>query len=445
MLLTRDREFYKRLLALAAPVALQNLMTFAVGFAGNLMVGALGDSALSGVYIAGQVQLLLQFFSGGIESALLILAARCWGEQNRDGVRRNTMAALLVSLSFGALLTLLCALFPGWVAARFTGDNQVISTATSYLRIACFSYPLFCANQTLIAALRSVENARVGMVVSGLSLAANIALNYLLIFGKLGLPRLGVTGAAVALLMSRALELSATLLYLLRFDRRLRLRPCLPGRRCFARFLRCASPITGGQLVWSANNLASSAILGNFSAPVIAAASVANSLSNLAYVAMNGAATAVGVLTGKTIGAGDLDKTREYARTVQLLFLALGVATAALVLLVRRPFTALFRGVTPEAAAHALRFTLVLSVAMLGTCYQQAGFTGLVKAGGDVSFVFRMDLLFTFLLVLPSAMLALRLGAAPWVVYACLKCDQILKCPVAAVKINRFNWIRPLN
>ncbi|MBQ8505875.1 MAG: MATE family efflux transporter [Clostridia bacterium] len=448
MLLTRDREFYRRLAALAVPVALQNLMTFAVGFAGNLMVGRLGDAAVSGVYVGNQVQTLLQFFSGGIEGTLLILASRRWGGRDMDGVRRVSAAALLLTLSFAGLLTATCAIFPGWVAGLFARDAEVAAAGSGYLRIACFSYLFFCANQALTAALRSVEKARVGMVVSGLSLAVNVGLSYLLIFGRLGFPRLDVAGAAIAALVTRIFELSATAFYLLRFDKRLKLQPrslLYPGMECFRQFIRCGAPITGGQLIWSANMLFSSAILGRFDASVIAAASVANSMSGLAYVAMNGASTAVGVITGKTVGAGDLEKVKEYARTVQLLFILLGFATAALVLLIRRPFISLFLNITPDAAGHAARFIAVLAITMIGTCYQQAGFTGLVKAGGDVGFVFRMDAVFVFLLVLPAALIARRLGAAPWIVYACLKCDQILKCPVASVKINRFNWIRPLH
>jgi len=154
--------------------------------------------------------------------------------------------------------------------------------------------------------------------------------------------------------------------------------------------------------------------------------------------------SAVGIITGKTIGAGKYELMKEYARTVQILFLALGLVTGSVVFALRYPFIGMYAGVSPEASECAAQLIGILAVTIVGTCYQAAGLAGLVKAGGDVSFVFRMDTIFVFLVVLPSAMLAAWLGAPAWLVWACLKCDQILKCFVAVVKINSFNWMKNL-
>lgn len=109
----------------------------------------------------------------------------------------------------------------------------------------------------------------------------------------------------------------------------------------------------------------------------------------------------------------------------------------------RDPFIGLY-GASDAAVAYAREFINVISVTIVGTCYQAACLFGLVKSGGDISFVFRNDTIFVFLVVLPSAIIASYLGAPPWVVFACLKCDQILKCFVAVVKINRYNWMKNL-
>lgn len=135
---------------------------------------------------------------------------------------------------------------------------------------------------------------------------------------------------------------------------------------------------------------------------------------------------------------------KEYARTVQILFLGMGLITGAFIALIKNPFISLYTDISPEAVSYARQFITVLSVTMIGTCYQAAGLFGLVKSGGDISFVFRNDTIFVFAVVLPSAIVSAYLGAPAWVVYACLKCDQILKCFVAVVKINRFNWMKDL-
>ena len=171
--------------------------------------------------------------------------------------------------------------------------------------------------------------------------------------------------------------------------------------------------------------------------------SIAGTVNNLAYVVMNGMSGAVGIITGKTIGAGLEEKMREYAKTVQIIFLLLGVLTGLTVFLIKDPFISLYY-VTDAAVFEARKYINVLSVTLVGTCYQAACLFGLVKSGGDISFVFKNDFIFVFLIVLPSALIATSLGAPAWVVFACLKCDQILKCFVAVVKINRFNWMKNL-
>jgi len=114
------------------------------------------------------------------------------------------------------------------------------------------------------------------------------------------------------------------------------------------------------------------------------------------------------------------------------------------VFLLRTPFVGLYGGISAEATRVSMELIAVLAVTIVGTCYQAACLAGLVKAGGDVGFVFKNDTVFVFLVVLPSAILATYLGAPAWVVFACLKCDQILKCFVAVVKINRFDWMKNL-
>ena len=446
-LLTRDKAFYRSLVTLALPVALQNLVTFLVGFADNLMISTLGDSAVSGVYTAGTIQTLLQVFNAGIEGAVLILAAQYWGKRELPAIRRIISIGLRCSLLFGAAVSLVCAICPAFVIGLFTKDASVIADGAAYLRILSASFLFFCATQSLIAALRSVEDTRPGLTVSLISLVINVSLNWLLIGGHWGFPALGIKGAAIATVVARICEFLFILLYLVRIDKRLILsRADLLSfdRLLFRDFVKYGIPVIAGQLVWAVNLLANSAILGVYGKVTLTAASVANTMNTLAFVIVNGLSAAVGIIIGKTIGSGRTERIREYSYTVQILFLVLGLLSGGVIFLLRTPFASLFRGITAEAAAEAVRFLTVLSVTFIGTCYECATLFGLVKSGGDVGFVFKNDTIFVFLVVLPSAIIASHLGAPTWVVFACLKSDQILKCFVAVVKINRFDWMKNL-
>lgn len=443
---TKDRSFYRSLVTLAVPISLQNLVTFAVSFADNVMIGSLGDDAISGVYIGGQLQSVLQMFVGGIEGAILILAAQYWGKKDTQSIRKVVSIGIKFALAVGLLSSLVAVLFPQWVIRAFTTEPGVIQEGAAYVQIVGFTYLFFSVSQVMIAAMRSVETARIGLYISCMALVINVCLNYVFIFGHFGFPAMGVRGAALATLVSRILEMCVSVGYVLFVDKKLRfgLKDLLHTDRQLLRdFIRYGLPVIGGQVVWAINSLANTKILGYYSAGVIAAASITGMLHNLVYVWMNGMSSAVGIITGKTVGAGQYEKMKEYSKTVQMIFLFVGLISGAAVFLARDGFISLYNA-SPEAQAYSRQFINVISVTIIGTCYQAACLFGLVKSGGDISFVFKNDTIFVFLVVIPSSLLAMWLGAPPWVVFACLKCDQILKCFVAIVKINRYNWMKNL-
>ncbi len=445
--LTRDASFYRTLGALAVPISLQNLITFAVGFADNLMVATLGDAAVSGVFMGNQIQTFLQLLLTGVVQTTGILAAQYWGRRDLATIRQIVSLSMRTGLGLGLVTMLAALLLPTQLIGLLTPEAEVIAEGAVYLTTVAWSFGFYAVSQIIIAAMRSVENARVGLHISLITLVVNIGLNYIMIFGRLGLPAMGIRGAALATLISRIVECAAAVLYARLADAKMQLRAAdFIGRvpRALTRdFLRYGAPIMAGEIVWAVNTVTQSGILGHFSKEVISAASIAGNMHNLVYIWVRGLASAVGVITGKTVGAGEVERVKEYARTTQILFLGVGAFTAAFIFFLRAPFVSLF-AVSAGARGYAMQFLVVMAISMLGTCYQMPCLSGLVKAGGDTSFVFKNDTIHVFCVVLPSALLASFLGAPPAIVYACLKCDQILKCFVAVVKVNRFGWIRNL-
>lgn len=446
-IITRDKEYYRSLVTLAIPVALQSLITFLVSFADNLMVNSLGDAAVSGVYMGSQIQTFIQMFTSGVSGAILIIAAQYWGKQDLNPIRRIIAVGIRISIIVGIAFTAVGLLATEPIIRFFTKDAAVIREGTIYLKWVCLSYIFFCITQALIASMRSVEVTKIGMTVSLASLVVNIALNYILIFGKLGLDPMGVKGAAVATVFSRVTEMAVIGYYVFFYDKKLsyKFRDILLKDRLLTKdFIKYGIPLVAGEVVWSINMMCNSRILGGYGETVITAASVSNTLNTLAFITISGLASAVGIITGKTIGAGKRELMKEYARTTQVLFLCVGIVTGIFIALIGPAFVGLYGGISEEAARQSINFAKVLSITMIGTGYQMPCLFGLVKSGGDISFVFKNDTIFVFLVVLPSAFLAAHLGAPAWVTFACLKCDQVLKCFVAVVKVNKYNWMKKL-
>ncbi len=447
MLLTKDKSFYKSLVLLAIPIALQNLITFMVTLADNVMVGKLGDTAISGVYIGSQITTLLQILLVGIEGAILVLSTQYYGKNDLKSIQKIVAVGLRTAVAAALITAIACLVFPRAILSLFADDAATVTLGIDYLRITLFAFPFFALSQGLIAAMRSVEKTRVGMLASLVSLVFNISLNYILIFGKLGFEAMGVKGAAIATLISRIAEFLFIFVYVFFIEKKLAftLKSVLLHEKALTKdFFRYGIPIMAGQLVWAINTLSFSAIMGKLNYEgVIAAVSVTGTLNSLSYIVMNSLAGAVGIITGKTVGSGRLEKIREYAYTVQFIFVLLGVATGGALLLIRDPFISLYE-LSPAAMAEAKTLINVLSITAIGTCYQAACLFGLVKSGGDVAFILKNDAFFVFLVVLPASLIAAALGASPWIVFFCLKSDQILKCIVAAIKINRFRWMKNL-
>lgn len=447
MVITRDKSFYKTLISLAIPISLQNLITFAVGFVDNIMIGSLGGDAISGVYMGNQPQTVLQMFVGGMEGAILVLATQYWGKRDTQSIRKVVSIGIKGSIMVGIIMSVAAIAFPEQIIRIFTPDNEgVVMEGAAYLRIVGVSYLFFCVSQVFIAAMRSVEVARIGLYVSVLALGLNAGLNYVFIFGKLGFPAMGVQGAAIATLISRIVEAVAIVYYVFKVDKRLqlKLKDLLQTDKILLKdFVKYGIPIIAGNLVWSVNMLGNSAILGRFSREIITATSVTSMLHNLIYVWMNGLSSSVGVITGKTVGAGQYEKMKEYAKTVQVMFVFVGLISGLVTFLLKEPFISLYN-VDSVEREYAGQFINVISITIIGTCYQAASLFGLVKSGGDITFVFKMDTVAVIFVLTVSYLAAFVFHAPAWVVFACLKCDQILKCIVAVVKINRYNWMKNL-
>ena len=446
MLLTRDKSFYKTIISLAIPMVLQNLITYSVGLADNLMIGSLGDSAISGVYMGNQVQTVLQVLSAGVEGGILLISAQYWGKKDTESIRKVTSIGIWFSLILGLLFSAVTILAPRQVISIFTNVDSVIDNGVEYLSMLCYSYVFFALTQALISCMRSVESARIGLVVSSASLVIDVALNYILIFGKLGFEPMGVKGAATATLIARICETVIVFVYVRFIDRKLGFRVRMMSKidaSLLRDFIKYGTPLILGQLVWGTNLFANSMILGHLGESVTTAVSIANTLNNLMYVGINGFAGAVGIVTGKKVGAGDIGKIREYSNTVQICFFGIGLIMAGFLFLTCRPFIGLY-DITAESAKYAEQFIHVLCITCIGTCYQYPCLFGLVKSGGDVSFVFKNDTFAVFCVVIPSAVITSLLGCPAWVVFFCLKSDQIFKCIVAFFKIRKYNWMKNL-
>jgi putative MATE family efflux protein len=441
------KTLYRWVFRLAAPIALQNIISFSVSLADNLMVGSLGELALSGVYVAVQLQVVLQMLVIGLSAAMSILSTQYWGRKDLESMKIIVGIAIKFSTLAGILFFLSTLLFPEWILRFFTNDMAIVNESMKYMRYIRFTYIFFCITQCLIASMRTVEKVKIGMYLSIVTFLINVFLNWVLIFGKFGIPALGIEGAAIATLVARIVELPIMIIYVRLADKSLslRFRDLLKHNSLLLKdFFRYGFPVLLGDIFWGLNLAAQGAIVGRLGATALASVSISNTIFSIVTVGMYGTAGASAIIIGKTVGAGEYDLVKEYAKKLQVLFLIIGIVSGTL-MFISKDIILNFYNLSESTIIMARQFLTVLSITMVGTSYQMSSLTGIVRAGGSIQFVLFNDLIHVWLIVIPSAMLsAFVFRFPPIIVFACLKCDQILKCFVALIKVNRFKWIRNL-
>ena len=446
-MLTREKSFYKNFFSLWYMLVLNNVIILGVNLADNIMLGNFSEAALSGATACNQLQFIFQQLIVGVGNTMVMMGSQHWGQKNTASVKKLANGALICGFAIGMIMFTLAALIPEKMVMIFTGSDEFIAEGVKYLRIIKYTYPIFALTNVLLPTLRSVESVKIGFTVSIFTLFVNISLNYILIFGKLGFPAMGTEGAAIATLISRAVELLVVLVYIIFIDKKLnwRLRDFksfdLPMFKLF--FITCL-PLLLCDGLFGLSTALQTAILGHMEDAAVAANSVSSTLYQLIKVASVGAAGAASVIIGRTIGEGRLDKTREYAKTMQIIFVGIGILTGLSIFLLRIPIISAYK-ISDEAKYLANGFLLVLSVTGIGTAYQMPTNTGIVRGGGDAKYVLRMDIISIWCIVLPvSFMAAFVWKWHPIAVIACLNSDQIFKSIPAIIKCNRFNWIKKL-
>jgi putative MATE family efflux protein len=390
---------------------------------------------------------MLQSFVSGIGTGVAVLGAQYWGKGEIEPIRKITSVGLKFGILVGLCFFGITLALPRQVLGLFTGDEAVLEEAMRYLRLMCWTYVVFAISNTLMYSLQSVETAFVGTVMSLSTIVINVCLNYCLIYGNFGAPELGIEGAAIATLTSRMVELVIILVYLFFVDKKLKMRPrhLLTFDVTYLRdYVRVSLPVmlTGG--LWGVAQAAQTSILGHISAETIAANSIASVVFQLFVVVGMSATNASSVTIGKTIGEGNLQLVRPYAKSLQCIFLVLGSVSGLLMFLTKDWIISLY-AVSEETARLASQFLTVLSVAAVGGCYEYPVEAGIVGGGGNTKYAAIMDTSFMWLFTIPLSYLsAFVFEFPPVVTFCCLKADQVIKCIPNGIYCNRFTWIRQL-
>ena len=447
----RDREFYRTILRISLPAAFQALVSFLVVVADDIMVSLLPNHTVAQAAVS-QVNSITAFYTAtmtGLVSGSAVLIAQYWGKKDMARIRRIFSVVLwfcaLVAVAFVAV----ARLFPEAVVGIVIKgeETEAVALALEYFAIVCFTYLPFAITTALIGMLRSIEIVRITLVTTVIALFVNIGLNYVLIFGRLGLPAMGVRGAALATLITRIVEMIVVCVYVFTVQKQLEFRPkdLLRVDGTLARdYMRYGLPVGLTDMQWALIGMIKSAIIGQMGAAFMAANNIASSMANLGTMFTFALAGGACVMVGKAVGKGDYDLARAYSKTIQIMFFIIGLVMAALVFALREPFTRLYgSSADPEVYGLSVAMIAILSVTLIGTSYHASCFVGINRGAGDSRFVAMVDMICGWLVVLPATLLAAFVFHAPLpIVFLCTRIDQCFKWLIAFIRLRGNKWIR---
>lgn len=444
--ITTNRSFYKQLRSLVLPIAFQQFMLAAVSASDAIMLGRLSQDSMAAVSLAGQVQFMFSLYLATMTIGTSMFAAQYWGKKDVVTVERILGMVLLFTLPVSFLFTMTAALVPSALMRIFTPESALIAYGAEYLRAVSLSYLLCGISQVFLCIMKNCGRAAQSSLISSVCVVINILLNAVLIFGLFGFPDLGTTGAAVATVIARAVELTWAYLdslsknriklhigYLLRIDKGL----CKD-------FWKYVTPVLGNEIVWGVGFTMSSVIMGHMGADAVAANSIASVVKNLLICFCIGIGSGGGIMIGNELGAGNLEKAKQYGDRIAKLSILSGILTGGILLCIS-PSILQYTDLTAQSEEYLKWMLVICAYYIIGKSVNSTTIGGIFCAGGDSKFGFLCDAVTLWGITVPLGLLAAFIWDLPVIaVYFIVNLDEIVKLPAVYKHYKKYKWVKNL-
>ena len=447
-----NKRFWRSAIPLALPIAFQNLLSASSSMVDTFMIAGLGDTALSAVGMASQFSWLFNCVIFGLGSGTAIFVSQYWGNNDKKSIHRTEGISLTAAVIVSLLFCFFAFFFSDFIIGIYSKTPLVIEYGAEYLKYACWSYIPIALSFVMCIVLRSTESVKLPVAISLATSAMNIVLNYCLIYGRFGLPRMGTAGAALATTLANWLGLAVLIIICLVRKNIL----CAPlrellgfGRRHVAEFFIKALPAVGNETIWALGTVTMNAILSNMGDEYYAGVTIQRTVENVAFVFAVGLCNACSILVGKAVGSGQLKEAKETAIRFSFVMPLLSIATSLLLVLLRHPIVSLFtmNGEYSQlsistAALCIATYALILPARNMPYLY----IVGVFRPAGDPRTGLICDIIPLWLISIPvTAVLAYFVKLPFSLVYLIMYlCEDI---PKAAICIGYFltgKWIRPV-
>ncbi len=441
----KRKNFLYAVIGIAVPVGLQSMLQSSFAMIDQLMVGQLGSTAVTAVEVAGRPAFIYSVVLGAVSAIAGIMISQYLGMKDEDMADRSLYVNLLAAVALALLFTVLCLLLPGQIVDIYIKDDPaVLSVGTDYLVQIVWTYLPMGISSILAVMIRCMDRAVCPLYAGITAAVVNTTLNYVLIFGHFGFPALGVTGAAVASVISQLVNL---LLILIMFYRiRVRSRGGLHfsltlGRDGYRQFLLMLLPILINEFLWSVGQNVNTFIYGHLEKGDLAAMSMTGPIQGLFIGALSGVSQAAGILIGKRLGAREYDQAYQESRKLLWYGLAGSLVLSFLLILLREPYVLLYK-VEPEVRAVSGGLLMAFAVLAPVKVANMILGGGIIRSGGKTTYIMVIDMIGTWLVGAPLGLITAFLFHLPVVwVYFILSQEELVRLLMSLIIFRRRKWM----
>lgn len=441
-------EFMKSLCKIAIPVTLQSMLQASFSIVDQIMIGQLGETNISAVGLCGNFSLIFSVVIGAVSTVAGILIAQFIGAEDIKEAWSSFDLSLICGIIISTLFLLAAGVLPVHILKLYTKDMSIINTGAVYFRIVAFSYIPMAVSNILSACLRCREHATIPFLASFGAVAVNTGLNYLLIFGKSGLPCMGIKGAAIATLISQLFNLIFIVIGFICSIRKDGDKPVLSlhfKKLTIRDYLIMIMPILVSEFLWSLGQNVESAVYGHLGISNLAAYTLTCSIQGLIVGALSGLSAAAGVMIGKRLGGKEYDEAYEESKKIMYAGLIGSLVVSALLILLAGEYTGLYR---VDYSVKELGKILLIIFALYAPVKVENMILGggIIRSGGNTKIIMAIDIVGTWCIGIPLCLLAAYIFKWGIVgVYTLLTTEEIFRLVVSLIIFKRHKWMISLS
>ena len=429
---------------IAGPIALQSLIASSLNLIDNLMIGGLGELALNAVGVSAQIFFIFWMLIFGFTSGNATFMAQFFGSKDFVNIRRTTGFALTVNFCVGVLFFLVAFLLPKYVLMIFTNIPEVIEAGIPYVRTGSFCFLLIPITQSFTIALRATQQTHLPLISSVTGFCTNTFLNYCLIYGHFGLPRLEIQGAAAATVVARLVEMSILFYFVFARNNIIKgeIREYFSYSRELARrIVKNAIPTTINETLWGLGTAMYVAAFARIGITAGAAYQACNTISNIFSMLAFSVGDAALIMIGQKLGEGKTGEAYEMGKKMLLLAVSIGVVMGGVSLLLGKPILGLFN-FTPAGADMAWKTFIVFACMLWLDVFNGTIVVGILRCGGDTKFAAFADVGPVWLYGVPMAFLtALKLGWPIYFAVLAVRLGEVIKGVILTVRFLSRKWV----